>query len=170
MSISQKGRRKALIAARRAAGRPDVLRTFRRFGISRAPSAWISSDDKLSHEAKDYGALQAAAVADSTKVDTVSGERIDVIHEGVADLRLGGTVARGDLLTTDANGQGVSATPAAGTNNEVLGKALTSGVNGDIISAYRAEHGPRSGERSRSSRSTGRRRGASVARGTTPTY
>jgi Uncharacterized conserved protein (DUF2190) len=88
--------------------------------------------------AADLGALQAAAVADkfigiSTEVDTVSGERLDVIHEGIADLKLGGTVARGDSLTTDASGQGVTAAPAGGTNNQVIGRALTSGVSGDII-------------------------------------
>jgi len=88
--------------------------------------------------AADYGALQAAAVSDkflgiSTEVDTASGERLDVVHERIADLKLGGTVARGDFLTTDASGQGVTAAPAGGTNNQVIGRALTSGVNGDII-------------------------------------
>jgi len=88
--------------------------------------------------AADYGVLTAAAVSDkiigiSTEIDAASGERIDVIHEGIADLKLGGTVARGDFLTTDASGQGVTAAPAAGTNNQIVGKALISGVSGDII-------------------------------------
>lgn len=89
--------------------------------------------------ANDYGVLLAAAVSDkllgvSTEdVDSASGERIDVIHEGIASLKLGGTVARGDFLTTDASGQGVTAAPGAGTNNQVIGKALISGVSGDII-------------------------------------
>lgn len=88
--------------------------------------------------AADYGVLTAAAVSDkiigiSTEIDAASGERIDVIHEGIADLKLGGTVARGDFLTTDASGQGVTAAPAAGTNNQIVGKALVSGVSGDII-------------------------------------
>lgn len=88
--------------------------------------------------AADYGVLQGAAVADkligiSTEVDAASGERIDVVQEGIADLKLGGTVARGDLLTTDASGQGVTAAPAAGTNNRIVGVALISGVSGDII-------------------------------------
>lgn len=88
--------------------------------------------------ANDYGVLQAAAVGDkligiSTEIDASSGERVDVIHEGIADLKLGGTVARGDFLTTDASGQGVTAAPAAGANNQIIGKALISGVSGDII-------------------------------------
>ena len=88
--------------------------------------------------AADYGVLVAAAVSDkiigiSTEIDAASGERIDVVHEGIADLKLGGTVARGDLLTSDASGQGVTAAPAAGTNNRIVGMALISGVSGDII-------------------------------------
>ena len=88
--------------------------------------------------AADWGALVAAAVSDkligvSTEVAAVSGERLDVVHEGIADLKLGGTVARGDFLTTDASGQGVTAAPGAGTNNQIVGKALVSGVSGDII-------------------------------------
>lgn len=88
--------------------------------------------------AADYGVLQAAAVSDkiigiSTEIDTASGEGIDVIHEGIADLKLGGTVARGDFVTTNASGLGVAAAPAAGANNQIVGKALISGVSGDII-------------------------------------
>jgi hypothetical protein len=88
--------------------------------------------------ANDYGVLQAAAATDkiigiSTEVDSVSGERIDVVHSDIADLKLGGTVARGDLLTSDASGQGVTAAPGAGTNNRIGAMALISGVSGDVI-------------------------------------
>lgn len=88
--------------------------------------------------AADYGVLQAAAATDksigiTTEVDAAAGERCDVVHDGIADLKLGGTVARGDLLTSDANGQGVSAAPSAGTNNRVIGVALVSGVVGDVV-------------------------------------
>lgn len=88
--------------------------------------------------AADYGVLQAAAVGDkligiATEIDAASGERIDVVHEGIADLKIGGTVARGDFLTSDASGQGVTAAPSAGTNNRIVGMALVSGVSGDLI-------------------------------------
>lgn len=90
--------------------------------------------------AADYGVLQAAAVGDksigiSTEIDAASGERVDVVLAGIADLKLGGTVARGDLLTSDATGQGVTAAPAGGTNNRIVGMAIISGVTGDIIPA-----------------------------------
>jgi hypothetical protein len=98
----------------------------------------ISANRFVKVGAADYGVLQAAAVADkiigiTTEIDASSGERVDVVHEGIADLKLGGTVARGDLLTSDATGQGVTAGPAAGTNNRIGGMALISGVIGDVI-------------------------------------
>lgn len=90
--------------------------------------------------AADWGALQAASAAVtefmigvSTEVDAASGERVDVVHEGIADLKLGGNVARGGPVTSDASGQGVAPAPAAGTNNRIIGFALVSGVSGDII-------------------------------------
>lgn len=90
--------------------------------------------------ANDYEVLQAAGAAATekivgvtTEIDASSGERVDVIHEGIADVKLGGTVARGDPITSDATGQGVAAAPAAGTNNRIVGYAVISGVSGDII-------------------------------------
>jgi Uncharacterized conserved protein (DUF2190) len=97
--------------------------------------------------AADYGVLQAAGatVADksigiSTEVDAAIGERVDVVHSDIADLKLGGTVARGDPLTSDASGQGVTATPGAGTNNRVIAFAVISGVAGDIIPVLISPH------------------------------
>lgn len=87
----------------------------------------------------DYGVLQAAAATDKLVgvtvplVSAVSGDSVDVIHEGIADIELGGTVTRGDLITADANGKGVVSAPAAGSNNRVIGSANVSGVAGDII-------------------------------------
>lgn len=100
----------------------------------------ISANRIVKVGAADWGALQAASAAVtefmigvSTEVDSVSGERVDVVHEGIANLKLGGTVARGAPVTSDASGQGVAPAPAAGTNNRIIGFALVSGVNGDII-------------------------------------
>ncbi len=85
----------------------------------------------------DGNVLAAAAVADSimgvtTDIPAALGERTDIILSGVADVLYGGTVARGDWLTTDASGRAVTAAPAAGVNNNVVGRALVSGVLGDV--------------------------------------
>lgn len=68
----------------------------------------------------------------TTDIPAALGERADVILAGVADVLYGGTVARGDWLTTDASGRAVTAAPAAGINNNVVGRALVSGVLGDV--------------------------------------
>ena len=88
--------------------------------------------------AADNEVIVGAAVSDaligvSTDIAADSGERCDVIHAGIAPVKLGGTVARGDPITSDGTGQGVAAAPAAGTNNRIVGFALNSGVSGDII-------------------------------------
>jgi hypothetical protein len=86
-----------------------------------------------------YGILQGAAATDkilgiTTEVSADAvGERTDVILTGIADLKLGGTVAGGDPITSDATGQGVVAAPAAGVNNRIIGFAVIAGVVGDII-------------------------------------
>src|SRR4051794_23491093 len=98
----------------------------------------ISANRIVKVGANDWGVLAGAAVSDkligiTTEIDAASGERVDVVHEGIADLKLGGTVARGDLITSDATGQGLTAAPVAGTNNRTIGTALVSGVVGDLI-------------------------------------
>ncbi|WLT30082.1 capsid cement protein [Geothrix sp. PMB-07] len=89
--------------------------------------------------AGDFGVVQAAAAADKIigvtmpLVSVVSGDSVEVAQEGIAEVKLGGTVTRGDFLVSDASGQAITAAPAAGTNNVLLGRAQISGVSGDII-------------------------------------
>ena len=61
-----------------------------------------------------------------------SGERGDICRIGICEVEYGGTVAAGDALTSDAQGRAVTAAPAAGTNNRVIGFAEVAGVLGDI--------------------------------------
>jgi len=81
----------------------------------------------------------ATAVGDSLMgifqhTTAAANEQVEVMFTGISDLKLGGTVIRGDKVTTNASGQGVVASPAAGVNNSTIGEALMSGVTGDIIS------------------------------------
>lgn len=87
--------------------------------------------------ADDVHVVPGAAVGDSllgvsTDIPSIIGERCDVQLSGAADVLYGGTVVRGDLLTSDSTGRAVSAAPAAGVNNRVIGVALVSGVVGDV--------------------------------------
>jgi hypothetical protein len=68
-----------------------------------------------------------------------AGEEVRLGLAGVSLLKLGGTVTRGDWLTSDVSGQGVAASPATGVNNSVIAKALASGVSGDIIPVLLAQ-------------------------------
>lgn len=62
-----------------------------------------------------------------------AGAMVDVPMEGLAKARLGGNVAAGDKLTSDANSKAVVATFAAGQTRHVFGEALEPGVADDII-------------------------------------
>ncbi len=59
-----------------------------------------------------------------------SGEQATYRFLGTSKVKLGGTVAIGDWVTTDSAGKGVATTT---DGNIVIGKALDAGVDGDII-------------------------------------
>lgn len=84
-------------------------------------------------EVQPASAATDAILGVAQNVDVLSGQQVDVIHEDSANVLLGGTVAAGDPITSDANAKGVKAVPAAGTNNRLVGFALVAGVSGDII-------------------------------------
>ncbi len=87
--------------------------------------------------AADGGYVQAAAATDylagvCESVGPASGERLDVVKAGIADVEFGGVVTRGQPVTSDANGKAVAAAPAAGSNVRIIGFAEVSAVAGDI--------------------------------------
>lgn len=100
--------------------------------------AAIGANLIVKHGAADDTVLQSAAAGDKhigvcDYVSPLINERVDVITHGIADIKLGGVVARGDLVTSDANGKGVVPAPGVGVNNRHVGVALASGVLNDII-------------------------------------
>lgn len=88
--------------------------------------------------ATDGSLLQGALATDlligiSNQLGGNIGDNADYIVSGEAELELGGAVTRGQRLTSDANGKGVT-TAVAGN---ILGAiARTSGVAGDIIPVF----------------------------------
>ena len=89
--------------------------------------------------ADDDHVIQGAAAADDLigVVDrprgaTAAEDRVDVIHVGIADIEYGGTITRGALITSDSVGRAVAASPGAGVNHAVIGRARKSGVLGDV--------------------------------------
>lgn len=115
---------------------PGLIKKFK-------AGATIAKNRIVKFGADDNHVIQGAAATDSLigivdfpgpLSDTcLVEESVDVVLNGVAEIKLGGTVVRGGLLTSDATGQGVAAAPATGVNNRVIGIAMASGVVGDII-------------------------------------
>lgn len=111
---------------------PDFIKTYNA-GAANIPPYTI-----VKYSA-DFTVVPAAASTDelvgvTTEVTTVnSGDRIDVIHSGAPYVKLGGTVAAGDPLTSDANGNAIKAVPSTGVNANCIGRARYSGVSGDVI-------------------------------------
>ena len=62
------------------------------------------------------------------------GERADVVRMGIAWVEAGAAIARGAPITSDATGRGVTAAPAAGVNNRIIGFAdEAASAAGDVI-------------------------------------
>lgn len=99
--------------------------------------AAVPANTIIKYGAADGQILPGAAPTDklvgvSTDIAAAINERCDYITNGRADVLYGGPVTRGDELTSDASGRAVTAAPAAGVNNRVIGVAAVSGVLGDV--------------------------------------
>ena len=87
----------------------------------------------------DQTVVKAAAATDKPigvsvqSITAASGSRADVVVGGVYEIKAGGTISRGDRITSDASGKAVAAAPAAGTNNGIIGFALEAAVSGDLV-------------------------------------
>lgn len=87
--------------------------------------------------ASDKVAIQAAAATDllmgvSDQLGAGSGDPLDVVRSGLAEVEYGGNVERGQPLTADADGKAVAASPGTGATVQIIGHAEVSGVDGDI--------------------------------------
>lgn len=76
----------------------------------------------------------AAAAADIIvgiiRTEAASGEAAQYQFLGTAKVKLGGTVAVGDAITSDAAGKGIATTT---DGNRTIGIALEAGVANDIV-------------------------------------
>lgn len=109
---------------------PGLFKTFT------AESA-VSAYTIVKHGTADTNVVPAAASTDALlgvcgMVAGDLGKRVDIVLDDIAEVIYGGTVTRGDWLTSDANGKAITAAPGAGVNANVIGRAMVSGVSGDI--------------------------------------
>jgi hypothetical protein len=85
--------------------------------------------------ASDTTVIQGAAAADALigvtneLAATASGQSLDIVMGGVAEIEAGGSITRGALITSDTVGRAVTATE----DNRVIGVALKSASTSDII-------------------------------------
>lgn len=92
----------------------------------------------VKHGAADGFAVQAAAAADfsfgvsDSLGAAAANDPCDVIRGGIAEVIYGGTITRGQPVTSDSSGRAV----AAATGNRVIGYAEVSGVVGDRGSIF----------------------------------
>lgn len=102
---------------------------------SKTAGAAIAAKRFLKYSA-DGTVIQAAAATDDiigvSDLAASTGERVDVVMGGFAEVEFGGTVGRGKKLTSDATGKAVAAAPATGVNNQTGGIAQIDQANGDI--------------------------------------
>lgn len=89
------------------------------------------------------GTVTLAAAATDLLIGTSDGlakaigESVDVATGDLHEVRLGGTVTRGQPLTANASGKAVVAAPGAGANVRIIGFADASGVAEDVITYIR---------------------------------
>ena len=89
----------------------------------------------VKHGSGDRVAVQASAAADAAigvsdqLGAAATGDPMDVIHSGLAEVEFGGNVTRGNPLTADADGKAIAATV---DGCRIIGFAEVSGVDGDI--------------------------------------
>lgn len=99
------------------------------------PGAAVAGYRIVKHDTTDTAVIQADSAADlsigvSSHVGAAAGDdTVDVVMAGITEVELGGSVTRGQPLTSDANGKAVT----AAATNATIGRALSSGVSGDIV-------------------------------------
>ena len=101
------------------------------------PGAAIAAYRLLTHGTSDGEVIQAAGTTAAiigvcTRVEAAATDpTVEAVRGGIAEVEYGGAVARGDPLTSDANGKAVKSEPGSGINY-IAGFAEVSGESGDI--------------------------------------
>jgi hypothetical protein len=85
-----------------------------------------------------FGSVDGSVVAAAAATDLLigisgrvpadaSGDRVDIVRSGIAEVEYGGAVTRGQPLTSDASGKAVAASPA-----ELVQTAIAGGAAGNF--------------------------------------
>lgn len=105
-----------------------------------APAA-VAGRKLVTFGAADGQVATASAVSDpligiAEKIGSRENNRVDVIVAGIAQAEAGGNITRGDVLTSDADGNVVAS--SAGTDR-IVGIAMANAVDGDFLDVLIAQ-------------------------------
>jgi hypothetical protein len=96
------------------------------------------SDVAASQKVADASANTQALIGVFDGMGADAGGMADVHLSGLASVELGGTVAAGAPLTSDASGRAIAAVAASATQVRIIGFAHAPGVVGDIVDVWLA--------------------------------
>lgn len=110
---------------------PVQIKSFTATAVAIAPylivTAVVGGKVELANAATDL----LLGTTDALGVD--ADQVIDITTVGVSEVTLGGAVAFGDKLTSDAAGKAVVAAGSAGVDKHTIGTAMAAGVANDVI-------------------------------------
>ena len=93
-------------------------------------SAYLIAKFGTTDEKVKKGAAALKPVLGIVQSKAKAGDKVNLMLTGISLVKLGGTVARGDLITTNDSAEGIKTITV---KNYVVGIAMTSGVDGDLI-------------------------------------
>lgn len=98
--------------------------------------AFAAPTTNASVEQADAATVTAIGISDT--LGAGAGQMLDVHRAGLVEVELGGTVAAGDPLTSNADGKAIKAVAATGSTIWIAGYADAPGVAGDYIDCFAA--------------------------------
>lgn len=85
---------------------------------------------------KQATAATDALIGVTTQIGSESNGRVDVIFSGITEATAGGSISKGEVLTSDASANVITATQAS---DRVIGIALEDAVAGDFVTVLIAQ-------------------------------
>ena len=85
---------------------------------------------------KQATAATDALIGITTQIGSESNGRVDVIFSGITEAVAGGTISKGEVLTSDTSANVITATQAS---DRVIGIALEDAVVGDFVTVLIAQ-------------------------------
>lgn len=109
---------------------PKLIRSYELSAAVGANLIVAFSDAANSRKVAGAASATAAIIGTTDRLGGDTGDMADITLSGLGDVKLGGTVAAGDPLTSDANSKAIKATV---DGQRIVGFADAPGVLNDVI-------------------------------------